>query len=165
MPSDFVTTNTSKTAKRTYATEQGNLPAWRAGIDAFVADTTMGLAQKTLISEYYKVPVKYWDTQMNERGVITVKVDTPAAYDAVMNSLAADQDLSDTIAGVGSDCSEDETEASWVVRYSCVLYDANYKKDTFSVTFYKKYAIISGYEKDETLAVLETWFDANAVFA
>lgn len=165
MPADFVPKTVTKTAKRDFTNVPATVEAWRVGIDAFIADTTMGLAQKIVNQEYYKIPVKYTDEFGKEQGVITVKVSTPTAYDAVSHSLDADQDLSDTIAGSGSRADMDESESAWVIRFSCILYDANYKKDTFSITFYRKYAVVSGYEKDETLAVIETWFDNNAVFA
>ena len=157
MPSDFTQTSISMSSKRTYVSPIATLANFSAVVAAFLADTTIGLSKKEKKTESYKVPVKFFDTESKQKGQVYLTVDNTTAYADAMNMLVADTDLSNSIAGAGSDSTEDETEALWSVRVSCEL-----NGDTFSVTFNREYATVTGYSNVATLTALETWFDANA---
>ena len=149
---DFIETSKSRNAKRTYD-KIADVDTFASVVSAFAADSTMGLTRKEASSETYKTRIDYFDAAGEDKGYLNFYAADKTAY-ADMASLLTGTEAAETAAGVGGSASKDAAEDTWSAKYSCSL-----GEDTFTVTITREYMLVNGFEKDETLAAVESWAD------
>ncbi len=152
--SDFVETSKSRNAKRTYP-PIADVAAFEAAVTAFAADTTMGLTRKEKSAETYKAKITYFDENSNEKGYVNLYADDQTQYTSLTAFLEGDLAAEAANGENHGGASRDSTDDTWSAKYSCSL-----GEDTFTVTITREYMLINGFEKDETLAAVETWADS-----
>ena len=152
---DFVETSKSRNAKRTY-TAITNVADFEAAVQAFAADSTMGLTRKELSTETYKAQIRYFDAKSDEKGYVNLYAADKTQYESLVGFLASDLAAEAANGEDHGGASRDSTEDTWSARYSCAIGD-----DTFTVTITREYMLINGFENDETLAAVETWADSQ----
>ena len=157
MASNFEETSVSRNAKRTYA-KIADIATFTAGVVKFTADTSMGLTKREAGAETYKARIDYFDVKSDDAGYVNMYLSDTGNYDAMITLLSGNE-AAETAAGMGAESSHDSTEDTWSVKFSCAIDD-----DTFTVTITREYILISGFEKDETLAAIEAWADTVAEF-
>ena len=152
--SDFVETSKSRNAKRTY-TPMADVATFTAALEAFAADTTMGLTRKEKSSETYKAKVVYFDENSDEKGYVNLYADDQTQYTSMTEYLERDSAAEAANGENHGGASRDSTEDTWSAKYSCSL-----GEDTFTVTITREYMLINGFEEDATLAAVELWADS-----
>ena len=151
---NFVETSKSRNAKRTYAAI-ANVADFEAAVQAFAADSTMGLTRKELSTETYKAQIRYFDANSDEMGYVNLYAADKTQYESLVEFLASDLAAEAANGEDHGGASRDSTEDTWSAKYSCSLGD-----DTFTVTITREYMLINGFEEDATLAAVETWADS-----
>ena len=157
MASNFEETSVSRNAKRTYA-KIADIATFTAGVAKFTADTSMGLTKREAGAETYKAKINYFDVNSDDAGYVNMYLSNTGNYDAMITLLSGNE-AAETAAGMGAESSHDSAEDTWSTKFSCAIDD-----DTFTVTITREYILISGFEKDETLAAVEAWADTVAEF-
>ena len=150
---NFVETSKSRNAKRTYAAI-ANVADFEAAVQAFAADSTMGLTKKQLSDETYKAKITYFDENSDKKGYVNLYADDKTQYEALVEFLESDLAAEAANGENHGGASRESTEDTWSAKYSCAIGD-----DTFTVTITREYMLINGFENDETLAAVETWAD------
>ncbi len=150
---NFVETSKSRNAKRTYAAI-ANVADFEAAVQAFAADSTMGLTKKQLSDETYKAKITYFDENSDKKGYVNLYADDKTQYEALVEFLESDLAAEAANGENHGGASRESTEDTWSAKYSCAL-----GEDTFTVTITREYMLINGFENDETLAAVETWAD------
>ena len=153
---NFVETSKSRNAKRTY-TPIADVAAFTAAIEAFAADTSMGLTRKEKSNETYKANIVYFDENSDEKGYVNLYADDQTQYENMVTFLEGDIASEAANGENHGGASRDSTEDTWSAKFSCSL-----GEDTFSVTITREYMLINGFEEDATLAAVETWADKQA---
>ena len=153
MTVNFVETSKSRNAKRTY-TPIADVAAFSAAVEAFAADTTMGLTRKEPRSETYKAKIIYFDENSDEKGYVNMYAEDQAQYTSMTEFLAGSVAAEAANGENNGGASRDSTEDTWSAKYSCSL-----GEDTFTVTITREYMLINGFETDEALAAVEAWAD------
>ena len=150
---NFVETSNSRNAKRTYD-KIADAETFASVVASFAADTTMGLTRKEAGAETYKTRIDYFDAVGEDKGYLNFYAADKTAY-TDMASLLTGTEAAETAAGVGGSASADAAEDTWSAKYSCSL-----GEDTFTVTITREYMLVNGFEKDETIAAVESWADS-----
>ncbi len=150
---NFVETSKSRNAKRTY-TAIADVAAFEAAVQAFAADSTMGLTKKQLSDETYKAKITYFDENSDEKGYLNLYAADKTQYESMTELLEGDVVAEAANGENHGGASRDSTEDTWSAKYSCAI-----GEDTFTVTITREYMLINGFEEDETLAAVEAWAD------
>ena len=150
---NFVETSKSRNAKRTYTTI-ADVAAFEAAVQAFAADSTMGLTKKQLSDETYKAKITYFDENSDEKGYLNLYAADKTQYESMTALLEGDAVAEAANGENHGGASRDSTEDTWSAKYSCAI-----GEDTFTVTITREYMLINGFEEDETLAAVEAWAD------
>ena len=156
---NFVETSKSRNAKRTYAAI-ANVADFEAAVQAFAADSTMGLTKKQLSDETYKAQIRYFDANSDEKGYVNLYAADKTQYESLVEFLASDLAAEAANGEDHGGASRDSTEDTWSAKYSCTIGD-----DTFTVTITREYMLVNGFEEDATLAAVETWADSQTVLS
>ena len=156
---NFVETSKSRNAKRTYAAI-ANVADFEAAVQAFAADSTMGLTRKELSTETYKAQIRYFDANSDEKGYVNLYAADKTQYESLVEFLASDLAAEAANGEDHGGASRDSTEDTWSAKYSCSLGD-----DTFTVTITREYMLVNGFEEDATLAAVETWADSQTALS
>ena len=160
---DFTKTAINQNAKREYISPIPSLDAFESVVNAFKNDTTMGFTKKEQTAETYKTKIVYFNSAGDEAGYINLYTyDKTSAGD--MESLLKGTEAAETFAGVGGDASEEDKEAAWTAKFSCIN-KVNDKEDAFTVTIGKDYMTVTGFSYDETIEKIETWADSQTNLA
>ena len=164
---DFTKTAINQNAKREYISPIPSLDAFESVVNAFKNDTTMGFTKKEQTAETYKTKIVYFNSAGDEAGYINLYAyDKTSAGD--MESLLKGTEAAETFAGVGADASEEDREAAWTAKFSCInKVTINDKEidDTFTVTIGKDYMLVTGFSYDATIEKIETWADTQTNLA
>ena len=163
---DFNETSVSRNAKRVYTAEIADMETFNTLVQAFADDTTMGIT-KTQSSATYKTRIDYADADGDDSGYILVYGTSTDQLTAAVTHLTGTEST-ETIAGAGGSAAEADGEEYWAVKFSCtknVTVGSKTHEDSFTVTIGKTYMLITGFAYDETLAVIETWADAQDAMA
>ena len=156
---NFVETSKSRNAKRTYAAI-ANVADFEAAVQAFAADSTMGLTKKQLSDETYKAQIRYFDANSDEKGYVNLYAADKTQYESLVEFLASDLAAEAANGEDHGGASRDSTEDTWSAKYSCSLGD-----DTITVTITREYMLVNGFEEDATLAAVETWADSQTALS
>lgn len=154
---NFEETSVSRNAKRTHA-PIADISTFSAGVAKFTADTTLGLTRREVSGETYKARIDYADVKGDDAGYVNMYLGSPERY-TEMISLLSGNEASETAAGMGAESSRDAAEDTWSVKFSCSIED-----DTFTITFARDYILVTGFEKDETLAAIKAWAETIPEF-
>ena len=160
---DFTKTAINQNAKREYISPIPSLDAFESVVNAFKNDTTMGFTKKEQTAETYKTKIVYFNSAGDEAGYINLYAyDKTSAGD--MESLLKGTEAAETFTGVGGDASEEDKDAAWTAKFSCINM-VDDKEDAFTVTIGKDYMTVTGFSYDATIEKIETWADTQTNLA